>query len=367
MRSTGTYSTWLTGSSLAAAANAPIRLTYLGDQVRRAGGIRPGAVLAQRYELEAPLTRTPGTLWQARRAGRRDEPVTLQLLDPALVEDPGMLAAFFQEARAAATIDHPHVARVLDYGVDYGLDAGVPFLVLERLLGETLADRLIAEARLGARELARIIGEAARGLEALHARGLVHRRLDPEHLFLSGAAPRISDETFVPRTQLLFAIDEVFGDNLSLVRKLSHHLAGRQSSGLPSSGLPSSGLPSSGLQASARGSSGAGSSALGSGSAEYQSPEQLLGHDPIDERSDLWSLAVIAFEAATGVPAFGGSSLGDRLVQICSGQPNAAPADVPLPAGFVSWFEKGVRKRPAERFASARQMADALRGLVSPL
>src|SRR6185312_13968709 len=135
----------------------------------------------------------PGLLWQARRyhperhgperhgaelhrdeprpEGRRDEPVTLQLLDPALVEDPGMLDAFFQEARAATTIDHPHVARVLDYGVDYGLDAGVPFLVLERLLGETLADRLVAHARLGGGELARVIGEAARGLEGLHAWG----------------------------------------------------------------------------------------------------------------------------------------------------------------------------------------------------
>src|SRR6185295_4812560 len=109
MRSTGTYSTWLTGSSLAGPAAAFIRLTYLGDQVRRAGGVRPGAVLAQRYELEAPLAAsTPGLLWQARRyhperhgperhgaelhrdeprpEGRRDEPVTLQLLDPALVE-----------------------------------------------------------------------------------------------------------------------------------------------------------------------------------------------------------------------------------------------------------------------------------------
>jgi len=385
MRSTGTYSNWLTASSLAGAANTPIRLTYLGDQVRRAGGVRPGAVLAQRYELEAPLAaRTPGTLWQARRVrpeldrpetgpeARRDGPVlmpvTVQVLDPALVEDPGMLDAFFQEARAAATIDHPHVARVLDYGVDYGLDAGVPFLVLERLAGETLADRLLAAPRLGGRELARIIGEAARGLEALHAWGLIHRRLDPEHLFLSAPAARPSasgarpaEEAPVARTQLLFAIDGVFGDNLSLVRKLSHHLSGSGSFGQGSFGQAFSAHGGYGAEHARRGRS----EPSRVEASEYQSPEQLLGHDAIDERSDLWSLAVIAFEAATGRPAFGGSSLGDRLVQICSGEPNLAPADVPLPAGFVSWFEKGVRKLPEERFASARQMADALQRLVA--
>ena len=372
MRSTGTDSTWLTASSLVA-ANEPIRLTYLGEQARRAGWARPGAVLAQRYELEVPLAaRTPSTLWQARRLRpeqlRPDEwrelPVTLQLLDPALVEDPGMLEAFLQEARAAATIDHPHIARVLDFGVDYGLDSGVPFLVLERLVGETLADRLVAEPRLSGRELARIIGEAARGLEALHGWGLVHRRLDPEHLFICGEAPRLcgeappSGKTPAPCTQLLFAIDEVFRDNLSLVRKLSHQLSGQGLSahgrqGLSGQGLPGQGLPGQVLPARLE-------------TAEYQSPEQLLGHDPIDQRSDLWSLAVIAFEAATGTPAFSGSSLGDRLVQICSGEPNLAPADVPLPAGFASWFQKGVRKLPAERFASARQMADALHRLLPP-
>jgi serine/threonine protein kinase len=384
MRSTGTYSTWLTASSLAGPANPPIRLTYLGDQLRRAGGVRPGAVLAQRYELEAPLAaRIPGTLWQARRLrpelvrpetgpeARREGPgvdlrlgVTVQVLDPALVEDPGMLDAFFQEARAAATIDHPHVARVLDYGVDYGLDAGVPFLVLERLLGETLADRLVAEPRLEGRELARIIGEAARGLEALHTSGLVHRRLDPEHLFLSEQAPRPSargarpsGQAPVPRTQLLFAIDRVFGDNLSLVQKLSNHLSGSGSFGQA--------FAAQGGSAAAEHARRSRSETSRVEASEYQSPEQLLGHDPIDERSDLWSLAVIAFEAATGRPPFGGSSLGDRLVQICSGEPNLAPADVPLPAGFVSWFEKGVRKLPAERFASARQMADALQRLVT--
>jgi len=359
MRSTSTYSTWL-----GVAPSAQIRLTYLEEQVRRAGWARPGALLAERYQLEAPLAAgTPTTLWQARPFGREANALerrgaglfTLQLLDPALVEDPGMLEAFFQEARAAALIEHAHVIRVLDYGVDYGRDEGVPFLVLERLIGETLEDRLSAQRRLSTPELSRIFREAARGLEALHAAGLVHRRLDPSHLFLS-------TEIGPPRTQILFAIDEVFGDNLRLVRKLTHQLSGRgRASGKWDPELDE--LPASEPPVSERWDY---ERRARLDTAEYQSPEQLLGHELIDERSDLWSLAVIAFEALTGIPAFGGASLGDRLVQICSGEPNLAPPEVALPPGFGAWFQRGVHKRPAERFSSAQEMVDALASVLGP-
>jgi serine/threonine protein kinase len=387
MRSTSTYSTWLE-----VAPSAQIHLTYLEEQVRRAGWARPGALLAERYQLEAPLAAsTPTTLWQARPFGgeaaalerRGAGPFTLQLLDPALAEDAGMLEAFFQEARAAAQIDHAHVTRVLDYGVDYGRDAGVPFLVLERLSGETLEDRLSAQRRLSTQELSRIFREAARGLEALHARGLVHRRLDPAHLFLTTELSSTEDgaqgfqgqglqghgdqehgdqEHGSPRTQILFAIDEVFGDNLRLVRKLTHQLSGRvravgkwdpELDELPASEPPVS--ERWGHEQRAR-----------FDTAEYQSPEQLLGHELIDERSDLWSLAVIAFEALAGTPAFSGASLGERLVQICSGEPNLAPPEVALPPGFGAWFQRGVQKRPSERFRSAREMADALALVLGP-
>jgi eukaryotic-like serine/threonine-protein kinase len=342
MRSTSTQSTW--------PSSAPIRLSYLEEQAWLGAWARPGTVVAQRYELEVPLgVHAPGTLWHARqdragcaaqnRAGCATQTlVTLQLLDPAIAEDPGMLDAFFHEARIAAAIDHAHVTRVLDYGVDQGLDAGIPFLVLERLVGETLEARLASQPRLSAFEFAQTFRDAARGLEALHGWGLVHRCLDPAHVFLAS-------DGAVPVTKLLFAIDEVFGDHLRLVRKLSHQFAepaGRASS----------------WDAMDR--------RTGLDTSEYQSPEQLLGHGTVDERSDLWSLAVIAFEALTGTPAFSGSSLGDRLVQICSGEPNALPADLALPAGFAAWFQKGVRKLPRERFTSARHMADALTNVFSP-
>lgn len=328
--------------------HAPVRLTYVEDQLRWGLWARPGSTLAGRYELDAPLTaHAPGTFWQARRAphgsraeAARVEKVTVQLLDTGLAEDVGTRQAFLEEARAAATIEHAHVARVLDYGIHAERGHEVPFLVLEHLAGETLEDRLAAQPRLPADELARFMTEAARGLDALHGWGLVHRRVDPAHWFLA----REPGSTRL-RTKLLFAIDDVLGDHLSLVSKLSHQLGYSRR-----------------LEAEA-----SNEGRRRPATREYQSPEQLLGHDTVDERSDLWSLAVIAFEALTGTAAFGGHTTGERLVQICSGEPNAVPVDVALPVGFAGWFQKGVHKQPAQRFASARELADALRRVLDPL
>jgi serine/threonine protein kinase len=367
------------------AASAPVRLTYLEEayleERPRDGWARSGALLAQRYELEEQNAESaPGNLWRARQLRSR-RPVTVQLLDPAIVEDAVLMEAFLHEASLAAAIDHPHVARVLDYGIDYDLDGGVPFLVLEHLGGETLERHLARRPRLSPPELARVLTHAALGLEALHERGLVHCRLDPSRLILSDdfrsgsfQAGTFSTDGFCvdslemqgATTQLLFALDEAFRESLCLVHKLSHQLAwpravssGVVSSSVVSSSVVSSSVVSSGAVPGSAPASGRRERSVRSDAGEYQSPEQLLGHGPVDARSDLWSLAVIAFEALTGIPAFSGATLGERLVRVCSGEPNTAPADLALPPGFNAWFEQGVRKLPSERFASAREMSDA--------
>lgn len=375
-------------------AHAPVRLTYLEETYLEEGphdaGACSGALLAQRYELEEQHAESaPGNLWRARQLRSR-RLVTVQLLDPAIVEDAVLMEAFLHEASLAAAIDHPHVARVQDYGIDYELAGGVPFLVLEHLGGQTLERCLARQARLSLPELTRVLTHAALGLEALHGRGLVHGRLDPTRLILSEDFPSGScrsgtfptgssatgssaDGSSAPdcfatsssgvdgialgrsamaggaTTQLLFALDEAFRESLCLVHKLSHQLA------VPGAGAGTrAGAGSSSSPAPGRGERRARSDA-----GEYQSPEQLLGHGPVDARSDLWSLAVIAFEALTGIAAFSGATLGERLVRVCSGEPNFAPTDVALPPGFNAWFQQCVRKLPSERFASARQMSDA--------
>lgn len=342
-------------------AASPVRLTYLEEPARE-GWSAAGALVAQRYELEElePMG-APGHFWRARQLRSR-RPVTVQLLDPAIVEDAVLMEAFLHEASLAAAIDHPHVSRVLDYGIDYELDGGVPFLVLEPLTGETLESRLRQQRRLSPPEVTRMISHAALGLSALHERGIIHRRLDPAHLLSSDEFPSGSFRAGVftgggyradaldleggANTSLLFALDEAFRESLCLVHKLSRQLSGASSS---------RGQAQEPRRAERR----------GVDAASYQSPEQLLGHGTVDARSDLWSLAVIAFEALTGTPAFGGATLGERLVRVCSGEPAAVPPDVVLPAGFAAWFERGVRKLPSERFSSARELSDSLSRLLS--
>ena len=346
MRSTGIDAIWA-----GAVASAPIRLVYRGEPACLDERARRGLVVAQRYELDYPLgVPTPGTLWHARDL-RRGGPVTLQLLDPAIGEDPEILAVFCDEARAAAAIVHPNVAQIIDSGVD----AGVPFLALDRLDGENLASRLHARGRLAPAEVAQIFSDVALGLEAIHGWGLVHRRLDPAHLFLTPECPGSSQglrsspasgartrDGAGETAKVLFGIDGNLAEGLNLLRQLSDHISRqtRQDRGWDLDLQTSMSAPPD--------------------TTAYQSPEQLLGHAPVDERSDLWSLAVIAFEALTGTPAFDGPSHGDRLIQICSGLPNEVPAHLALPAGFAPWFRKGVSRLSSDRFGSVREMADSL-------
>jgi eukaryotic-like serine/threonine-protein kinase len=347
MRSTGIDAIWA-----GAIASAPIRLVYREGPARPDEQARRGLVVAQRYELDYPLgASTPGSLWHARDL-RRGQAITLQLLDPAIAEDAELLATFFGEVRAAAAIVHPNVAQIIDSGVD----AGAPFLVLDRLDGDSLARRLHTRGRLSPAEVAQLFADVALGLEALHGRGLVHRRLDPAHLFLmrdtlkSGPAPRrgsdsssdSSSDTGSENTKVLFGIDGNLAEGLSLLRQLTEHMSGQAPQDLGwDPQLPLS-------------------MSVPTDSTAYQSPELLLGYAPVDHRSDLWSLAVIAFEALTGTRAFEGPSNGERLIQICSGSPSQVPASVQLPAGFAPWFRKGVSRLPSGRFGSVREMADSL-------
>lgn len=338
MRSTGIDAIWA-----GAATSAPIRLVYREEPACPGERARRGLVVAQRYELDYPLgASTLGALWHAREL-RRGHAVTLQLLDPDIAEDPEILATFAGEVRAAAAIVHPNVAQIIDSGVD----AGVPFLVLERLEGESLASRLHARGRLPPAEVVQLFHEVALGLEAIHGGGLVHRRLDPEHLFLRRAPQTGAGKGSGESAKVLFGIDGNLAEGLSLLRQLSDHMS-RQA------GQDLGWDPELPLSLSAP-----------IDNTVYQSPEQLLGHAPVDQRSDLWSLAVIVFEALTGAQAFEGASNGERLIQICSGSPSAVPVELALPAGFTAWFRKGVSRLCSGRFGSAREMAQALSDLFA--
>src|SRR6185436_10337532 len=101
------------------------------------------------------------------------------------------------------------------------------------------------------------------------------------------------------------------------------------------------------------------------GTPNYMSPEQARGSRSLDQSTDLWSLAIIAFECLTGQHAFAGETLGDVVVQICTELPRVPSSLVDVPAGFDQWFLKGVSKDPAQRFSSAREMAVTLSEILA--
>jgi serine/threonine-protein kinase len=244
--------------------------------------------------------------------------VALKFLDPDIADDPDLLDGFFWEARSASAVSNPHVAHILDYGVE----SGTPYLATEWLDGETLQVRLVRQRTIDTTELDRVFGEAAQALDEAHELGVIHGDLKPSQLFLAEHRGRES-------TKLIFGIARVMNDTLELVRKLASR-----------AGTPSD-------------------------SALYMSPELVLGKHAPDQRSDLWSLAVIAFECLTGRHPFAGHTLGERLVQICTGSHTPPSSYAAVPAGFDQWFARGVNKTPRERFASALQMADALTAVLA--
>lgn len=207
-----------------------------------------GNVLGGRYRLVASLGSGASAhvfLAEDMVLQRR---VALKVLQPELARDETFLRRFRAEARSVAALNHPHVLRVFDWGED---DDG-PFLVLEAMEGGSLFDVLARHRHLTPSQAARIGGEAAGGLAYAHAHGVVHRDVKPANLlFDEEGRVRVAD----------------FG--------VAHALSGSSLTDLGPT----------------------------PGTARYASPEQAQGL-PVDGRSDVYSLALVLFEAVAGSVPF---------------------------------------------------------------
>jgi eukaryotic-like serine/threonine-protein kinase len=272
-----------------------------------------GSIIAARYRLVDRLgTGGMGEVWRAEHLSLGTS-VALKLVDIAVRQNPDeILARFQQEARAAARLKSPYVVQILDHGVD----GSIAFMVMEMLEGESLEQRLDRCKVLSADEIGKILWEVCRGVDRAHAGGVIHRDLKPSNVFLA----RQPDGTEVAKV-LDFGIAKVLGTQTNM------HLQTQPG--------------------------------LVVGTPSYMSPEQVLGR-PLDPRSDLWSLAVIACEAITGRRLFEGETLGQIFVRICNA-PIAAPSSrATVPPRFDAWFEKGTARAPDDRFQSARELAEEL-------
>ena len=139
-----------------------------------------GSPLGGRYRLDAPLaTGGMGEVWTARDLPL-DRSVAVKVLGPALAGNGRAAERLRREARAAGRLEHPGIARVLDLGEDGGL----PYLVMELLEGESLAERIGRDGAMAPAEAARVVAAVADALEAAHRAGVVHRDVKPGNVFL---------------------------------------------------------------------------------------------------------------------------------------------------------------------------------------
>jgi serine/threonine-protein kinase len=276
--------------------------------------LEPNRVLAGRYRLEARLGQGGmGAIWRAEHLVLQ-APVAVKLIDRDAVPDEDTLARFLREAKAAATLRSPHVVQIIDYGVE----GPVPFMVMELLEGETLAQRLKRLRRLSRQETARVLTHIGRAVGRAHEANIVHRDLKPENVFLV----KNEDE------EIAKVLD--FG-----VAKVEQAALGPEGTRTRTGSIL--------------------------GTPYYMSPEQAQGNKAVDTRSDLWSLGVIAFECLTGRRPFYSDGLGDLVLTICV-RDLPIPSDVaPVPLGFDAWFGKACARDPEQRFQTARELTDALR------
>jgi len=278
-----------------------------------------GRVLNGRYRLEEKLGEGGmGQIWRAEHLILK-APVAVKLVDRQSMPGDEGFARFIREAQAAAAIRSPHVVQILDYGTDEKM----PFMVMELLDGETLAQRLRREKRLQAQETAKVITHISRAVGRAHEEGIVHRDLKPENVFL------------------------VNNDDEEVAKVLDFGVAKIESAKLGDGDEGTRTRTGSIL-----------------GTPYYMSPEQAQGNKAVDFRSDLWSIAVIAFECLTGKRPFFSDGLGDLVLAICIRDIPIPSRVAPVPLGFDAWFKKGVEREPDRRFQSARELVESLRDVL---
>ena len=259
-----------------------------------------GRVIAGRYRLVERIDRG-GTaeVWRAHDQ-RLDRDVAVKILGAAA--DPAFRARFTTEATRAASVSHPNIVTVFDEGQD-GSDA---FIVMEDVRGRSLRDVIAERGALPVDEVVRLIGQIGAALDATHRAGLVHLDVKPANVIVDAAGTaKLTD----------FGIARAAQD--SEERDLV-------------------------------------------GTARYIAPERVEGR-PVTPRSDVYGLALVAFELLTGTPAFAGAENADLLRdRIAGGAPHIRSVEPRLSETADVVVARGLAREPERRYPTAGAFALAL-------
>jgi len=236
--------------------------------------------------------------------------VAVKVISGPFADVPGAQSRFVREARMTARIDSPHVVRVLDCRLTEGDE---PYLVLELLRGENLEERVRRHGPLSLSDTIEVVSQACEALAASHRAGIVHRDLKPENIFL------VSGPTlFVKLLDFGIAKPIDRADCLECDR-------------------------------------------IAAGTPQYMGPEHIFEPERTDERSDLFSLAAVAYFALTRRTPFDADSLHALYIAIDSGfirPPSELRPE--LPVSLDHWFARALAFDPMDRFPDPRSMTDAL-------
>ncbi len=280
-----------------------------------AGRALIGRVIAGRYRVLGLIGEGGmGAVYVAEHLmiGRK---VALKRLHPELMDDAKAVARFQREARAAAATGHEHIVEVIDLG--FGEDHA-PFLVMEYLRGQSLAELLRKEERLAPERACRIVGQLLAALSAVHLRSIVHRDLKPDNIILTH---RRGDSDFVKVVDFgISKMQKEEGEALALTR-----------------------------------------TGVMLGTPFYMSPEQARGIKDLDHRVDLYAAGVILYECLAGRLPFDGDNYHQLLQAILSGKhPNVRELRPEVSEGLAAVVERAIALDRGARFSSAREMLLAL-------
>jgi Leucine-rich repeat (LRR) protein len=326
--------------------------TTTSEPGRDANTLSPGPTFGDPAAIPAELIDHPryrvlglvgqggmGAVYRAEHR-RMERLVALKVINPGLMRDPGVVQRFHQEVRAAARLHHPNIVHA--YDADQA--GGLHFLVMEYVEGTTLADLLRQRGPLPVAEACEYVRQAALGLQHAHERGMVHRDIKPHNLMLAadGGLTVLSEQAPAKPQAARQAPDG------AVVKILDFGLArlSRAGDGPATDTVPAGPLTGAGAVM---------------GTADYIAPEQAADPRGTDGRADLYSLGCTLFHLLTGRPPFPEGSVSEKLHHhAVTPLPSLAAPRPDVPPGLPAVLARLTAKAPADRYASAAEVAAAL-------
>ncbi len=321
-----------------------------------------GEILDFKYRIDRQLgAGGMGNVYLATHLGTT-RVVAVKVIAPRWAAEPHFLARFQREAQACGRLRHPNIVNVTDFGIAVAGRRQIPYLVMELLDGETLSAFQQAHPRPALPLVADLLDQVSLALDEAHRHGVVHRDLKPDNLWLEPngrggytvkvldfgvAKMKMSDEPPVASASLPLAAEGM--ETIVMTPGPETAAGDGETVAMPQAGSD----PSSGSFGSDGGRTMPGSVV---GTPAYMSPEQALGRES-DFRSDIYSLAVVAYGLVCGRLPFTGTSSSELLRFHQEGSPPPPASVAQTPRDVSDAVLSGLARDPAERPSSATEFA----------